>query len=176
MVLRSRALVLTCSVLLALCPIAAHASHHGAGGGQDRAGVFSTINITEDHPANDVACVFCTVNIDGDVHGDLAVVFGTVNVTGSRTISGDVATIFSTARFSEGDRIHGDLASVFSTIDSSSSLSVGGDRSLVGSGFGLTILFAPLLLLAGLIWLIVFLVRENRSRRYGAFAPAPRRF
>ena len=162
------------ALLLALLPGAALASSHG--GGQDHAGIFTTINISEDRPAGDVACMFCTVNIDGDVHGDVAVLFGTVNATSGRTISGDVAILFSTLRLGEDSHVRGDLASAFSNVDVPSSSTVGGERAIFSSGVGMTVLLAPILLLCGLVWLVVFLVRENRARRYAPLPPAPRRF
>ena len=161
------------AALVLLLPSAALARQ--GGGPRDHAAIFSTLNIPEDQPSGDIACVFCTVNVGGDVHGDLAVVFGTVNIASGRTITGDVATVFSTAHFGEDLHIHGDLANVFSTVDNPSAIRVDGDRSLVGSGFGITILLAPILLLVGIIWLITYLVRENRAR-YIPYPPAPRRF
>ena len=167
------AVPLSAALLLGPLALPAHAAHHG--GGQDHAGIFTTINVSEDRPAGDVACMFCTVNLDGDVHGDVAVLFGTVNGTADRTISGDVAVLFSTLRLGENSRVNGDLASAFSTIDLPPSTSVRGDRSVFATGFGLTVLLAPLLLLLGVIWLIVHLVRDNRAR-YRPYPPTPRRF
>lgn len=169
----TRALALSTALLFSLAP-AAHASHKN-GGGQDRVGIFTTINISEDRPAGDVACMFCTVNLDGDVHGDVAVLFGTVNGSADRTISGDVAVLFSTLRLGENSSVKGDLASAFSTVDLASSANVSGDRAIFATGLGAIVLAAPLLLLLGVIWLIVHLVRENRAR-YQPYPPAPRRY
>lgn len=169
----TRALALSTALLLSLVP-AAHASHKN-GGGQDRVGLFTTINIAEDRPAGDVACMFCTVNVDGDIHGDVAVLFGTVNGSAERTISGDVAVLFSTLRLGENSAVKGDLASAFSTVDLPSSASVAGDRAIFATGLGAVVVTAPLLLLIGIVWLVVHLVRENRSR-YQPYPPAPRRY
>lgn len=170
--LRFAAVIFVVTLLGPLTPLA-HAAHHD--GGQDRVGMFTTIDISEDRPAGDVACMFCTVNVNGDVHGDVAVLFGTVNGGADRTISGDVAILFSTLRLGEDSRINGDLASAFSTTDLPASTSVHGDRAIFATGFGITVLLAPLLLLLGIVWLIVHLVRDNRAR-YQPYPPAPRRF
>ena len=170
----ARTFALLPALLLPLVP-AAHAASHKNGGGQDRVGMFTTINISEDRPAGDVACMFCTVNMNGDVHGDVAVLFGTVNGDADRTISGDVAVLFSTLRLGENSSVKGDLASAFSTVDLPSSANVSGDRAMFSTGFGLLVLVAPLLLLIGIIWLVVHLVRENRAR-YQPYPPAPRRY
>ena len=167
--------VLLTALLVPLLPAAALGSRHGGGGGQDRVGMFTTISISEDHPAGDVACMFCTVNLDGDVHGDVAVLFGRVTGSADRNISGDVALLFSTLRLGDNTRIRGDLATAFSTVDVPATAAVAGDRAIFGTGLGLTVLLAPLLVVAGVIWLIVFLVRENR-RRYVAFPSGQRRF
>ncbi len=136
-----------------------HGSH---GSGHDRVALFSTVNIEQGQTAGDVACAFCTVNIRGDVKGDVAVLFGTVSADPDRTISGDVALLFSTLRLGNNDRINGDLAAALSTTDIPSSASVGGDRAVFTSGFGLALLAGPVLILAGIIGLIIFLVRRNR--------------
>lgn len=170
----TRALALSTALLLSLAP-AAHAASHKNGGGQDRVGIFTTIDISEDRPAGDVACMFCTVNVNGDVHGDVAVLFGTVNGGADRTISGDVAVLFSTLRLGDNTSVKGDLASAFSNVDLPSSANVAGDRAIFATGLGAIVLTAPLLLLAGIIWLVVHLVRENRAR-YQPYPPAPRRY
>ena len=136
-----------------------HGSHDS---GNDRVALFSTINIEESQTAGDVACAFCTVNIKGDVSGDVAVLFGTVAADPDRTISGDVALLFSTLRLGANDRINGDLAAALSTTDIPSSASIAGSRAILTSGFGLALLVGPLLILAGIIGLIIFLVRRNR--------------
>lgn len=132
------------------------------GSGEDRVALFSTINIEEGQTAGDVACAFCTVNIRGDIKGDVAVLFGTVSADPDRTISGDVALLFSTLRLRDNDRINGDLAAALSTTDVPSSASIGGDRAILSSGLGLAVLAGPVLILAGIIGLVLFLVRRNR--------------
>ncbi len=152
------ALALLLALVCVALPLKAYARHGEAG--QDRVGAFSTIVVLEDQPAADVACIFCTVRVDGDVHGDVAVMFSTVEVSDGRTISGDVATLFSTLTLGEGARITGDLATVFGTANLADSAHVGGDTAMLASGLVLSLLLAPLLILAGLIWLLVWVVRR----------------
>ncbi len=149
-------LVLAAFLALALLR---HGSH---GSGQDRVAIFSNINIDEGQTAGDVACAFCTVTIKGDVAGDVAVLFGTISADPDRTISGDVALLFSTLHLGDNDRINGDLASALSTTDIPASASVRGDRAVLSSGLGLALLAVPIVILASIIGLILFLVRRNR--------------
>ena len=151
------------AVLAVVCcaaPVQGHAYARHGREGEDRVGAFSTIVISEDRPAADVACVFCSVRVDGDVHGDIAVLFGTVTVTEGRTISRDVATLFSTLVLGDGARIDGDLATVFGTANLAESAHVGGDRAVFSSGVGITVILAPLLIVAGVIWLLVWVARR----------------
>ena len=154
--------VWTLALLLALVclavPVKAYGRHDK--GGEDRIGVFSSIVVSEGRPANDVACIFCTVQIDGEVHGDVAVMFGTVVVSDGQTISGDVATLFSTLVLGEGSRINGDLATAMGTASVAESAHVGGDRTMLASGLGITVILAPLLIVIGVIWLLVWGVRR----------------
>ncbi len=132
------------------------------GSGNDRVAIFSTINIEQDQTAGDVACAFCTVNIQGDVKGDVAVLFGSVSADPDRTISGDVALLFSSLHLGDNDHIGGDLAAALSSTDIPSSASVHGDRAIFSSGLGIAVLAGPVLILAGIIGLILFFVRRNR--------------
>ena len=148
------------AVLALSAPVRGHAYARHGKEGEDRVGIFSTIVVSEERPAADVACVFCSVQINGDVHGDVAVLFSTVTVSDGRTISGDVATLFSTLVLGEGARVDGDLATIFGTASLAESAHVGGDRAVLSRGMRLTIILAPLLILAGLIWLLVWVVRR----------------
>lgn len=127
---------------------------------EDQVGVFRTIQVSEGEAAGDIACAFCTVRIDGDVHGDVAVIFSTVEVGEGRTIGGDVATLFSTLRVGEGASIGGDLATALGTTSLAPGARVQGDRAMLSSGLGITMVLAPLLILAGTIWLLVWVARR----------------
>ena len=142
-----------------LLPGLVSARSHGDGG-EDRVAIFSTIDVEEDSPAADIACAFCTVRVNGDVHGDVAVIFSTVDVGEDRTISGDVATLFSTLRLGEGAKIGGDLATALGTTSVAPGATVQGDRAVWSSGLGVGLLLAPLLIVAGVIWLLVWVIRR----------------
>lgn len=144
--------------VLLLLPMKLQARHGEAGA--DMIGLFRTLDISEDRPANDIVCAFCTVRVDGEVHGDLAVIFSTVDVGEGRTISGDVATLFSTLRLAEGSHVNGDLATALGTTSIAPGAAVNGDRAIFSSGLGLSVLLAPVLILAGVLWLLVWGARR----------------
>jgi hypothetical protein len=149
-------------LLLAVVLVIALLRSSNHGGGNDRVAIFSPIDIAEGDTVGDVACAFCSVNIHGDVHGDIAVIFGTVTADPNRTISGDVAILFGRLFLGDNDHIGGDLAAALTTTEIPSSATVSGDRSVMKSGFGLAVLAGPVLILAGIIGLVIFLVRRNR--------------
>ncbi len=146
------------AVVCAALPLKVYARH--GGDGESRVSIFSSVTVSEDHPADDIVCAFCTVAIDGDVSGDVAVIFSTVTVADGRTISGDVATLFSTLVVGEGARINGDLATALGTTTVAESAHVSGDKRVLASGLGLTVTLAPLLIVIGVVWLLVWAARR----------------
>lgn len=152
------------ALLLVICaalPLRVKALRHGDEDDDgDRIGIFQSMQISEEHPADDVVCAFCTIQVDGDVHGDLAVMFSTVNVAPGRTISGDVATLFSSLVLGEGTRVNGDVATALSTVSMPESAHVGGDKAIFASGLGIGMVLAPVLIVVGVIWLLVWVVRR----------------
>lgn len=156
-------LLLLAFALLAVQP--AFAKH--TGGGSDHVSIFSTITVHEGEAAGDIACAFCTVNLQGDVKGDVAVLFGTVHADPDRSIDGDVALLFGTLVLADNAHVRGDVAVLAGTSDLAPTATIGGDRAILSSPIAIGILLAPLLILAGIIWLVVHLIRRAR---YGAYA------
>lgn len=130
----------------------------------DRAGVGSDITIPEGETAGDVACMFCTVHVHGDVRGDVAVMFGSVNVDAGHTISGDVATLGADLNLGADATVGGDVAIAAGDANLASGAMIHGSRMVLPGRLWLLVPFAPLLILIGIIWLIVYIVRRNRYR------------
>jgi hypothetical protein len=130
----------------------------------DRAGVGNDITIAEGETAGDVACMFCSVHVHGDVRGDVAVMFGSVNVDAGHTISGDVATLGADLNLGEGATVGGDVAVAAGDANLASGAMTHGSRMVLPGKLWLLVPFAPLLILIGIIWLIVYIVRRNRYR------------
>ena len=130
----------------------------------DRATVGSDITIAEGETSGDIACVFCTVYVHGDVRGDVAVMFGRVEVDAGHSISGDLATLGANLDLGEGATVGGDVAIVGGDANLASGAMIHGSNMVLPNRIWLLLPFAPLLIVIGLIWLVVYLVRRNRYR------------
>jgi hypothetical protein len=153
----------------------------GKSGGNDRTSFGSDITISDGETVGDIACAFCSVHLRGDVTGDVAVAFGSVTVEPGRTISGDTAILEGNLNLAEGAKVNGDLAILAGSDRLAEGAVVQGSRAVVQQPIGTLILFSPLLVLAAIIWLIVYLVRRNRYRfpvypqGQGVYPPPPPR-
>src|SRR6202042_3015551 len=127
-----------------------------------RASFGNDITIAEGETASDVACMFCAVHVHGDIRGDVAVMFGKVDVDPGRSISGDVAMLGADLNLGPGAAVGGDLALAAGDVNRGPGATVHGSSTVLPGRFWLLLPFAPLVFLIGLIWLIVYLVRRNR--------------
>jgi hypothetical protein len=133
-----------------------------AKGTEDRASVGNDITIAEGETAGDVACVFCFVHVHGDVRGDVAVLFGKVEVDPGHKIGGDLAALGADVNLGEGAMVGGDVAIAAGDANLAPGAMIHGSRMVLPNKVWLLLPFAPLLILIGLIWLIVYFVRRNR--------------
>ena len=152
-----RQLLSVALLLTTLAPLSAFAK-----GPNDRSSVGSNITISEGETVGDVACVFCSVHVQGDVTGDVAVVFGSLKVDSGRKINGDVAVVGGDLSLGEGAEIGGDLSVVAGDANLAEGATIHGSRTVMPGRLWLLVPFAPLLVLIGIIWLIVYLVRRRR--------------
>ena len=149
-------------LLLALGLLFASALPALARGSEDRASVGNDITIAEGETAGDVACVFCFVHVHGDVRGDVAVLFGRIEVDPGHTVSGDLAALGADLNLGEGATVGGDVAIAAGDANLAPGAMIHGSRMVLSNKIWLLLPFAPLLILIGLIWLIVYLVRRSR--------------
>ena len=129
---------------------------------EDRVSVGGDITVGAGEKAADIACVFCRVRVHGEVTGDVAVLFGSVTVDPGQNISGDVATVGADLDLGEGSTVNGDVAIAAGNVRLAPGASIDGDKWVLPGRGWLLVPLAPLLILAGLIWLIVWIVRRNR--------------
>jgi hypothetical protein len=141
---------------------------------EDRVTVGGDITVAEGETAGDIACVFCSVHVHGDVRGDIAVAFGRISVDAGRSVSGDVAGFGTDLNMGQDATVGGDVAIAAGQARLASGASIHGDRSIAPGKGWLLLPLVPLAILAGLIWLIVYLVRRNRYQ-FPAY-PNGRRF
>ena len=157
--------LLASTLLLVTSPAWAYGSHHDRSG-DDRASVGNDITIDEGETVGDVACAFCSVHVHGDVHGDVAVAFGSVTIDQDKTVSGDMAVAGGDVSLKDSASIGGDLALVGGDLNLAPDASVHGSKTVLTGRGWLLVPLAPFLILAGVIWLIVWFFRRNRSPYY----------
>ena len=145
------------SLLLLLAMPAFSQSHSN-----DHASFGNDITVTEGETAADIACAFCSVHVHGDVRGDVAVLFGSVTLDSGHRISGDVAIFGGDLTVGDDSQVGGDVAIAAGDLNLAPTATVHGERAVFPGRFWLLVPFAPLILLIGIIWLIVYLVRRNR--------------
>jgi hypothetical protein len=133
-----------------------------ASSAQDRVGVGTDITIADGETVGDIACAFCTVRVHGEVRGDIATFFGTVMVDSGRNISGDVASLGGDLVLGQDASVGGDVAIAAGEVKLASGAAIRGEQTILPGRLWLLIPFAPLLIVAGVIWLIVYIVRRNR--------------
>jgi hypothetical protein len=145
--------LVTVALLLAAYAPFAHAD-------QDHATIGSDIIVSEGQTAGDIACAFCSVHVHGDVKGDVAILFGSITVDSDHSISGDVAILGGDLNLAEEAQVGGDVAILGGSANLAPDATIHGDHTV----FPQVVLLLPLLVLAGIIWLIVYLIRRNRYR------------
>ena len=129
---------------------------------QDHVGLGQDISIADGETASDIACAFCTVHIHGDVKGDIAVLFGSVSVDADHAISGDIAILGGDLNLASDSSVGGDVAIAAGDLHISPDATIRGSRAVLPGALWLLIPLAPFLILIGIIWLIVHLIRRNR--------------
>jgi hypothetical protein len=131
---------------------------------QDHVTVGQNITIAEGESSGDIACIFCSVRVHGNVKGDIAVLFGSVSVDSDQKISGDVAMLGGDLNLAEESQVGGDVAIAGGHAYMAEGAVIRGSSSILPGKIWLLLPFLPLIALAGIIWLIVYLVQRNRYR------------
>jgi hypothetical protein len=149
------------AVLFVLCVAGSPA---WASSDSDRVAFGSDVTVAEGDTVGDIACVFCKVRIHGSVKGDVAVLFGSVTVEEGQDISGDVAILGGDLNLGEDATVGGDVAVAAGNAHLGEDAVIHGDRMVLPGRGWLLVPLAPFLILAGIIWLVVWLVRRNRYR------------
>ena len=161
------AVVLLYALLYAAPPVLALST-------QDRVSVGGNITVSEGDSAGDVVCVFCSVHLHGDVQGDVVALLGSVTVDSGHRVSGDVAVIGGDLNLGDESEVGGDVSVIAGSANLSENAAIHGSRAVLPGRAWLLLPFAPLLILIGIIWLIVYFVR--RARYANPAYPGMRRY
>jgi hypothetical protein len=129
---------------------------------QDRVSFGNDITVAEGESAGDIACAFCSVRVHGNVKGDVAILFGTISVDGNQAISGDVAILGGDLDLHDQAEVGGNVAIAAGNANLAPGAAIRGDRMVLPGRLWLLLPLAPILILVGIIWLIVYLVQRNR--------------
>ncbi|HEU5342676.1 hypothetical protein [Edaphobacter sp.] len=140
----------------------------------DRVSLGGDITIAAGETGGDVVCVFCSIHIHGDTRGDVVAVLGSVTVDSGHRIGGDVAVIGGDLNLGPESEVGGDVSVIAGSPNLAEDAAIHGSRTVIPGRAWLLLPFAPLLILVGIIWLIVYLVRRARYS-YPAY-PGPRRY
>ena len=141
----------------------------------------STIHIAANESLHNAVCIFCSVEDEGVVTGDIVAIFGSVHITGEArhdvvslfgglhldddaSIEHDVVSIFGGTWIGRHSKVGHDLVNVFGPFQMDPSATAYGDR--VSEPF--YFFWPPLLILAAIIF---GLVQVSRSRRYRSTIP-----
>jgi hypothetical protein len=151
-------------LLLAAALLLSLATPAFAGSREDRVGVGNDIIVSAGETAGDIACAFCSVHVHGDVKGDVAIFMGSITVDSGHGISGDVAILGGDLNLGPESEVGGDVAIAAGDVNSAAGAMIHGAQTVLPGRFWLILPLAPFLILGGIIWLIVYLVRRNRYR------------
>jgi hypothetical protein len=144
---------------------------------QDAVSFGSNIHIAREAAVHDAVCFFCSVNVEGEVKGDVVVFFGNIHLAGNAnhdvvnffgkvtaedgvSIGQDLVSFFGVIRLGKNVSVGKDMVAMFGSLRAPESVTVGKDR-VVQSGW---ILFVPLIVVVLIVILIVYEYRAYRRR------------
>lgn len=119
------------------------------------------VTIATGQGASEVTCFGCSVHVRGKVDGDVTTFGGGVVIEQEAEVGGDVTTFGGNIRLDKGAKAGGGVTVFGGRIHRDPEASIGGDVTSFTGGFWLVLIFGlPLVALAGLVFLIVWLVRR----------------
>ena len=121
------------------------------------------IRVAADQKTSDLTCINCSIYVRGQVAGDITTVHGNVVIEDNGTVAGDVTSVLGDVRADRGTRIAGDVTAVGGAVHRHPEATITGDvTALQGSIWFFLIFVTPILVLAGIVALIVWLVQRRR--------------
>lgn len=131
-----------------------------------------SIYIGPNEHTGDVTCFFCSVRVRGQVGGEITTFGGNATIEDNASVGGDVTAFGGTVRVGPATRIGGELTVMGGTLIRDPKAQIGGDvTTFSGLGWLLVIFGLPVVFLAGIIALIVWLI-QRRQRPVQPYARA----
>jgi hypothetical protein len=131
------------------------------------------IHIAADERSGDATCFGCSIYVRGQINGDATTFGGSIVLEEGASVTGDVTTFGGGLRAQAGSSALGDATTFGGHIRRDPTAKIGGDATSFG-GFGwfILILALPLLFLAGIVALIVWLIRRSSRPPSPGYVPA----
>jgi len=127
----------------------------------DRTQFGTDITIGPNEQIGDVNCFGCSVHVRGRVATDVTVFFGTVTIEEQGEVAGDVTEFGRGVRLDRNAKVGGDVTVFGGPVRRDAEASVGGDIADFNGTLWLVVVFGlPVVILAGIIALIIWIVRR----------------
>ena len=134
-----------------------------AKGGSDYTQFGHDIRIAENQRATEVTCFGCSVYVRGQVSGDITTFGGSVILDEGAMVAGEVTSFWGDVRAGENTKIAGDITVMGGRLRRQPSTMISGEVTTFQSGALVWLMFlSPFIFLAGIIALVIWLVRRNR--------------
>ena len=163
MTFKLRSLLLICLLLAAPFALADNREYTQFG---------HSIYIGPDQHTGDVTCFLCSVRVRGQVGGEITTFGGNVTIEDDASVGGDVTAFGGTVRLGPATKIGGEVTVMGGTLIRDPKAQIGGDvTTFSGQGWLFVIFGLPLLVFAGIIALVVWLI-QRRQRPAQTYARA----
>lgn len=145
-------------LLFVSTPFAAAAGNH------EYTQIGHDIRVSQGQQTGDLTCIQCSIYVRGEVGGEATAIHGNVVIENEGMVGGDVTAILGDVRVGNGTKIGGDATAVGGAVRRQTGAIIGGDvTSLEGQSWFWLILGFPIVLFAGIVALIVWLVQRRRT-------------
>jgi len=132
-----------------------------ADGAHDHTQFGHDITIGPGEEASDVTCFGCSVHVRGKVDGDVTTFGGGLVLEEGGEVGGDVTSFGGNIRLDKGATAGGGVTVFGGRLHRDPEASIEGDVTSFSGGFWLALIFGlPLVFLAGLVLLVVWIVRR----------------
>jgi len=122
----------------------------------DHVSFFHNISIAEGEEAQDVVCIFCSIHVDGAVHGDAVAIMGSIHSNGP--MDNDAVAVLGNINLGQDAHVSGDCVAVLGSVRHFYNGQVG--HELVQIPFA--VILVPIFFFIGIVYLIRSLVWRAR--------------